>query len=286
MRHLLIAALLSATAIAVPSSPVAAQAPVSRTIPVTFTGTVVNNVTNEIRIRQADGTYAPYTGPVPDYPYRQGDSVTFSFNAVVPTRAAYEQGGPLFNQASADGIYRISVANPFYSGGGTAGIGNATNSDFSGSITPVATFGQPTNTRMTLVYDYVADSYSIDFSNGGLVTGAYSVPSYLYDATTGTLTPCTGFACGNPDDIGGITFRGNATQISATNIGILGTATGNGPTSGPRTGLFDLLFGGSWNLPTYGSGGGPIDVPEPATTFFFAAGAAVAMRRRRKSKAA
>jgi hypothetical protein len=284
MRSFLLAVMLGLASVAAPSSAVLAQAAISRTIPVTFTGVVTNDVTNEIRIRQADGTYARYTGPVPDYPYRRGDTVTFSFNAVVPTRAAYDAGGPLFNQASADGIYRINVANPFYTGGGgPGGIGNATNSDFSGPINPVAAFGQPTNTRMTLVYDYVADSYSIDFSNSGLVSGQYAVPSYLFDARTGALTPCTGSACG---DTAASVFSGNATGLSSLGIGIQGIAPGNGPTSGPDTGLFDLFLSGSWNLPTFGGGSGPIDVPEPAMTILFAAGAATVMRRRRNAKPA
>jgi PEP-CTERM motif len=286
MRNLIWGMVFGFTSMAMPLTDASAQTAVSRTIPVTFTGVVANNVTNDIRIRQSDGTYAQYTGPVPDYPYRQGDTVSFSFNAVVPTRAAYDAGGPLANAASADGIYRITVSNPFYSGGGAGGgIGNATNSDVSGPINPIDTFGQPTNTRMTLVYDYIADSYSIDFSNGGLVTGAYSTPSYLFDAQSGALTPCAGFACGERPLNATATFFGTATEISGRNIGINGTAPGNGPTSGSRTGLFDLIFSGSWNLPSY-NGGGPIDVPEPATTFFFAAGAAAVMRRRRKVKVA
>jgi PEP-CTERM motif len=278
---LAVAIALSNIAFVTTAAPAAAQsAPQSRTITVTFFGTVTNDVTKSIRIRQADGSYVPFTGAVPDYPYKVGDSVTISFNAVVPTRAAYEAGGALANAASADGIYRISVRNPFYaSGGGPLGIGNSTIADPSGPINPVDTFGQPTNTRMTLVYDAIADSYSIDFTNGQFTSGAYSGPSYLYDAATQTLTPCTGSACGN----GGFSISGNANQLATSNIGITGTAAGNGPQSGPGTGLFNLLFSGSWNLPSYNAGGGPIDVPEPATMILFAGGAAAVVRRRRRA---
>lgn len=282
MKNAIFACLIAATAmgsLAVPAVAIAQTAAQTRTIPVTFFGTVTNDVSGEIRIRQADGSYIPFTGAVPDYPYKQGDSVTISFNAVVPTRAAYEAGGALANAASADGIYRISVRNPFYSGGGgPLGIGNSTIADPSGPINPIDTFGQPTNTRMTLVYDAIADSYSIDFTNGQFQSGAYTGPSYLYDANTQTLTPCTGNACGNNS----FSISGNANQLTTSNIGITSTTAGNGPQSGPNTGLFSLIFSGAWNLPSYNSGG-PVDVPEPATVILFAGGAVAVMRRRRRA---
>ncbi len=282
MKRAAFACLVAATmlgSLTLPSATLAQTAQQKRTIPVTFFGMVTNDVTKEIRIRQSDGSYIPFTGAVPDYPYKQGDSVTISFNALVPTRAAYEAGGALAGSASADGIYRISVRNPFYSsGGGVLGIGNSTIADPSGPINPIDTFGQPTNTRMTLVYDAIADSYSIDFTNGQFQSGAYTGPSYLYDANTQTLTPCTGNACGN----GGFSISGNANQLTTSNIGITGTAAGNGPQSGANTGLFSLIFSGAWNLPTYNAGG-PVDVPEPATVSLFAGGAAAVMRRRRRA---
>lgn len=282
---LIIAFAVSAVTMAALHAPVFAQtAPQSRTIPVTFTGYVANNVTDEIRIRMSDGSYAPFTGSVPDYPYRQGDPVTISFNAVMPTAAAYQAGGALQNAASADGIYRIRVRNPFYSsGGGPLGIGNSTTADDgAGPIQPIDTFGQPTNTLMTLVYDAIADSYSIDFSNGGFLSSAHTGPSYVYDAATQTLSLCQGVSCGDLSQNARFALNGNANQISATNIGINGSVPGTGPQSGSRTGLFDLIFSGSWNLPTHGSD--PIDVPEPGTVILFGGGAAFLVRRRRLAK--
>ena len=277
-------AICAATTAMVYAPAFAQTAQQSRTIPVTFTGYVANDVTDEIRIRMPDGSYAPFTGAVPDYPYRQGDPVTISFNAVVPTAAAYAAGGALQNAASADGIYRISVRNPYYSGGsGPFGIGNSTIADDgAGPIRPIDTFGQPTNTRMTLVYDAIADSYSIDFSNGSFLSSAHSGPSYVFDAATQTLSLCQGPACGDPEQNARFTLAGNATQIAANNIGINGSAPGTGPQSGSRTGLFNLLFSGSWNLPSYGSG--PIDVPEPGSMILFGGGAAFLVRRRRLAK--
>ena len=280
IKFAIVLAVSSATMATASTPAIAQSAPQSRTIPVTFTGYVANNVSNDIRIRMPDGSYAPFTGAVPDYPYRQGDPVTISFNAVMPTAAAYQAGGALQNAASADGIYRISVRNPFYSSGGPLGIGNSTIADDgAGPIRPIDTSGQPTNTRMTLVYDAIADSYSIDFSNGGFASSAHSGPSYVYDAATQSLSLCQGAACGDPSQNGRFALNGNATQISALNIGINGSAPGNGPQSGSRTGLFDLIFRGSWNLPTYG--GGPIDVPEPGSLLLFGGGAAFLVRRRR-----
>lgn len=283
MKNTMIAVLIGIAVLYPAISPQIAYAQTarqSRTIPVTFTGYVANNVTDEIRIRMPDGSYAPFSGAVPDYPYRQGDPVTISFNAIVPTAAAYQAGGALQNAAAADGIYRISVRNPFYSGGGGPfGIGNSTIANPSGPIDRVDTFGQPTNTRMTIVYDAIADSYSIDFSNGQFASGSYSGPSYVFDSATQTLTSCTGSACDN----GGFAISGNANQLSTSNIGITGTTPGNGPQSGPGAGLFSLLFSGSWNLASYDAGG-PIDVPEPSTMLLFGGGAAFLVRRRRAAQ--
>jgi PEP-CTERM motif len=257
---------------------------------VTFAGIVANDVTNEIRIRQPDGSYAPFTGPVPEYPYKKGDAVTLSFNATVPTQAFYAAGGPYQGQIAADGIYNINLQAPFFSGGGgPGGIGNVTTPDVSGPITAAPNSTQPTNTRLTIVYDSNADTYSLQFPtstavNGpaSFVSGAYTGPGYTYDAATGTLASCVGVGCG-PAGSQNFALSGSSdTSISAPIIGIFGTTPGAGAASGSFAGVFNLLFSGSWNLPTF-NGGGATQVPEPGMMLLFGGGAlALIARRRRK----
>jgi hypothetical protein len=97
------------------ASPVLAQVtptgPTSNRLNVTFTGTVTNDVTNAIRIRQPDGSTTLYQGPVPEYPYQRGDTVTIGFATDVPNRNFYNS--PAYTgQIAADGIYRIAVTSP------------------------------------------------------------------------------------------------------------------------------------------------------------------------------
>jgi len=74
-----------------------------------------------------------------------------------------------------------------------------------------------------------------------------------------------------------LTGNADGTEISTSNIGIFDTATG------VFSGFFNAVFSGSWNLPTYNSGGAT-QVPEPGMLTLFAAGALVPVLRRRKAK--
>lgn len=266
----------------------AQSAPVSRTVPVTFTGVVSNDVTNEIRIRQPDGSYAPFNGPVPDYPYKKGDAVTLSFNATLPTKAFYEPGGPYRGQVAADGIYRIQLGSTPYVTPGPGGVGVSAGVDVSGPIGPASNFGQPNNSRMTIVYDSKADSYSIDFANGGYAGGQFAGPGYTYDSRTGTLANCAGPSCSpvaEDNNLFSIGSGGSSDTLRTTPIGIFGTAgQTNDPASGNRAGLFSLLFSGSWNLPSW-SGGGATQVPEPGMMFLFGGGAMALIQSRRRKRA-
>jgi polyisoprenoid-binding protein YceI len=77
---------------AIPGAASAQTAPISKTISLTYTGTVTNAAADTIMVRQPDGTMAHYTGPLPNLPYANGDQVTISFNATVPTKAFYDSG--------------------------------------------------------------------------------------------------------------------------------------------------------------------------------------------------
>lgn len=258
------------------------SAPISKTIPVTFSGTVINDVTNQIRIRQPDGTFTNYAGPVPDYPYKVGDKVTLSFNATVPTAAFYAPGGGYNGQVAADGIYRITMGVPAYTGGtGPGGIGNITAMNVNGPapIQQTQNFVQPTNTAgFVIVYDSNKDSYSLDFRGGQWVSGRYTGPGYVYDAATNALTPCNTGQIGSPrcstlPDTG-FSLRGDATTATAGLFPLVFDQVGNVISQA------SLMFGGSWNLPTPNPGT-PIDVPEPGTLLLFAGGSAFLIRRHR-----
>ncbi len=238
-------------------------------------------------VRQPDGSYASFQGSLPPLPYAQGDPVTVSFNATLPTRAFYD-AGYYKGQVAADGIYRIQVANPYYTGGGAAGgVGNSTIADVSGPINPALNSGQPTNSIMTIVYDYNSDSYSIE-GGGNFFSGAYSSPGYIYDAATKSYVACAdAFSCrtnaGSDPILTSISAgTGNsATSIRSGNVLISSTD----PSSGLGTGFFSWLFSGSWNLPQYS--GGTVDVPEPGMIGLFGvANLALALRFRRRRKRA
>jgi len=265
---------------AVTSLPAQAQtAPISRTIPVTFTGTVTSSAADTIMVRQPDGILTHYTGPLPDYPYAVGDQVTISFDATLPTKAFYDT--VYAGQIAADGIYHVTVTSPYYNGGTSpGGIGNSTVADVLGPIDQTLNFGQPTNTRMTLVYDYNTDSYSIDWAQSNpFVSSAYDGPGFVYNAATGQYdlcsdaNSCRGSAFADPV-IFGIFATGDGSVVRTSNISINSTDT----TSGTGMGLFSLAFTGAWNLPAYGGGSTPVPAPGMALLFALACGALVARR--------
>lgn len=264
------------------SSASAQTSPISRTIPVTFTGVVSSTPGETLVVRQPDGSMAPYTGPLPDYPYAKGDTVSISFNATMPTRAFYDS--VYTGQKSADGIYRITVSSPYYNGGtAPGGIGNSTVAEVSGAIDPALNAGQPTNTRMTIVYDYNTDSYAIEGS-GSFFSSAYALPGYLYDAAGGAYILCGGAglpSClpspGFDPVLTGLSGSADGTGLNVANVRVLSTD----PASGVGTGIFNLSFLGSWNLPQYG---GATSVPEPGMLLLFGAASAMLTMRRRNRR--
>ncbi len=274
-----------AVALAMPAAVLSQSAPISRTIPVTFSGVVSSTAADTILVRQPDGSLSTFTGPLPDLAYAKGDPVTISFNATLPTKAFYDSG--LYQgQIAADGIYRITLASQPYIGSSIGGIGVSTPADVSGPINPTDNFGQPTNTRMTIVYDYNADSYSIE-GGGNFASGAYSSPGYIYDAASGSYVACSNSqSCRVSAQIDpiissiGAGAGNSATTVQSGNFRIISTD----PSSGTGTGFFSWLFSGSWNLPQFT--GGATQVPEPGTLLLFGIASAAVAGRRRKKRAA
>jgi PEP-CTERM motif len=257
---------LVALALATPSI---AQMPQTRPLTVTFSGVVTNDVSDTISIRQPDGSFAPYRGPVPAYDYRRGDQVTIGFTTTVPTNAYYA-ANPNVPRAD-DGIYRFNVQGP---NAGTNGFGVTRNFDVSGPLSPATDFGIG---GITLVYNANTESYSLEFPRGTWGASYFSGPSYTYDAGTGALIT-TGRNCFSGSCTDGATLTGSADTVQLINQ--IGDAR---QPVGP-VGFFTLLFNGSWNLPV-SNPGGPTPVPEPGTVFLFGAGAAWLVRRARKKAA-
>ncbi len=272
----------------------------SRPITVTFTGVVTNSATDTIRIRQSDGSFTNYTGPLPDFPYRDGEQVSISFNTVVPTAAYYDYIG----QTAVDGIYRVELAGP--NNATTSTFGRVQSVSLPGGTRVTDNSGQPFGIGgLSIVYNANSDSYSIDFgapsaynqpANGVGVIGLLDGPGLAYDPATQTLTrvnsscvggSSVGCATGGP---GGYNFRLASDTVSSGNVAVFGPdPNGVGGPLSAILGLFDFGFTGSWNLPTYGAGspGDPVEVPEPSMLFLFGGGVlALAARRRRRAIAA
>jgi PEP-CTERM motif len=256
------AALAFAAAMTLVTTGVFAQgAPQTRVLRATYTGVITNDVTDTLMIRQPDGTFARYQGTVPNYEYKKGDVVTVSYSTTVPTKAYYDANNV---PPSADGIYRFIYQGPL---SGNNNFGVSRDFDISGSFGRAIDFG---GGGITIVYDSNADTYSLEFRDGGFAIGAFAGPGYDYDATTGALLP--GFIGFKDEGSGGPVLRGDATDLKLS-VPIEFNQPGGG-----NAGNFSLGFKGSWNLPTYE----PTQVPEPASIGLFAGGLALLQRARRR----
>ena len=257
------------------------------TVPITFTGTVAASVGDTVRIKQADGTYAAYTGPLPTFPYQDGQQVAISFNATVPS-AAWYAANPAASamMQSADGQYRITLypGTSGLGGLGIPGIGTADTVQVSGAIDATGNprIGGGSMLAMTLMYNATNDTYSV--ANGSsFVAGYFAGPGFVYDGTTGELIACSGAACdpaGTGADLFGLTGNTQGAQVSAFNIPILDSLTG------ALDGLYTLTFSGTWSFGGLASGGGSITaVPEPGMLAMFAGATLVPVWRRRQARA-
>lgn len=285
MKYVLMAIMASFATAGAASAQVLPIGPTANQLKVTFTGTVTNNVTDSITIRQPDGTSIPYTGPVPDYPYQKGDQVAISFVTTVPNKAYYESA-QYTGQVAADGIYRINVTSPASGTPGSAGF--TPTLDVSGPAGVEGTGGPMWLRGLTIVYDANKDSYSLDMGSTGWQALPITMPSYTYDPVSGALVSrpnaCFSVQC----EESGILIRGTADSVS------IGDGFGRGIAIGSATepttigwmsalnlsGLFNFAM---WNGGS--TGGGSTDVPAPGMMILFGAGAMALLQRRRRQRA-
>lgn len=283
---------LTIVALCLSGAAFAQSGPQSRPIAVTFSGVVSNPATDSIRIRQPDGSFTNFTGPVPDFPYRQGEAVSISFSTTVPTGEYYRYTG----QTAVDGVYRIALAGPAQGAGNTFGV--VRDMDVSGPIGPVGNAGQPYGIgAMTILYNSRTDTYSLDFGSATSDTGTWGTldgPGLAYDPATQSFrriaSTCAGGSragCEVSGD-GGFRLGLSPTGAQSGNVAVYGPdPNGVGGPLSTILGFFDFGFSGSWNLPTStrGTPSDPIDVPEPSMLLLFGAGVATLVARQRKGAA-
>lgn len=289
------ATLICACALAALSAPAAAQTAGFTTIPVTFTGTVSNDPGQTIRI-QVPGAVVPagqpvptvpYTGPLPDFPLKPGDTIQFSFNVTAPTKDFF--ASPAYTgQVAADGIYKLQIttAPPRDANGVVAPLGTYATASAPALSSPFfnPSAGMPSVGGYTLVYDANADTFSLSFpaALNGAGTAGWDAPTFNYDYATNQVgladSSCfVGVACSQVNSGGRYGF-----QIGENGGYSTGSVLGTTTTMAPVVGFFDLLFGGSWSLPTWSGSGTPTPVPEPGSTVLFASAALAVVLRRRK----
>jgi len=161
-------------------------------VPVTFTGTVTTGSDGTVMIKQSDGTTIPFTGTLPSSAYKEGATVSISFNTYMPNKAYYETT-PFSKPA--DGIYRVALVTQG-SGGccSSTNVGTTSNPVISVNGQTLSGSGTVQSIKMTLVYNYNTDSYSIDTSTT-FGTAAYVGSGYRFDSATGELVSCFGATC-------------------------------------------------------------------------------------------
>jgi hypothetical protein len=263
------------------STGTAAQAQVAgstRIVPLTFTGVVSGDPAASIQIRQPDLSYVPYTGPVPaNASYRAGDAVTITMNATLPTKAYYESLAAAGANLPADGIYRLKLSSTLNGSNTSSGqIGYVSPAQISGDLNSVGYYGEPNYTTISIIYDSKTDTYALDgtgsFRDEGVVGAGFT-----YDPASGIVSACSGRTCApqSASDNGTYSLVGGADGSITSSFSYIWDAAAN------ILGRFTLGLTGSWNLPTYGSGGAT-PVPEPGMMALFGAAALVPVWRRRR----
>jgi hypothetical protein len=243
-------------------------------IELTFTGIVQATPTDNIAVRQPDGSYGPYTGTnAPTYPVTAGDTVTVTFKGTAP-----DVNGPALPPGGVDGIYRFPLNSPAYVGANPLAY-NVSGIDVGGFGSSQGTGGERFGAGgFDLVYNSRTGEYAIDLGTDGIYSFGYvSLPSYRHDPVADLFTP--GPNCGRdrwacPSS----SARGTIDTLTFSNINMYG------PDGYPIGALGPLVLVGSFNLPTYAL---PAQVDAPAAAPLFAGGLAILgwrMGRRRRRR--
>jgi len=162
-----------------PTAAQAQTAAMTRVVALTFTGTVTSDPSTTIEIRQADGSYTPYTGPLPtNTAYLAGDTVTITMNATVPTKAYFDSLVAAGGTLPADGIYHVKLLSTVNGPSSNTGqIGYITPASISGGLSSQGYYGEPNYTTLSVVYDANTDSFSLDGSGSFRDNGVLCVHS-------------------------------------------------------------------------------------------------------------
>jgi hypothetical protein len=261
------------------SAPAQAAA-TSQVVPLTFTGTVTADPAATIQIRQADGSYVPYTGPVPsNTSYHAGDAVTITMNATLPTRAYFDTMIAAGGSVPADGLYHIKLTSTPNGSTNSATIGYVSPAAVSGGLSSVGLYGEPNYTTLSVVYNYNTDSFSLD-GTGSFRDESVRGAGFTYDAASGTVSACTGLSCApaQASGYGAFSLIGGSDGSITSSMSYLWDAAAE------VVGRFTLGLSGTWSLPAAG-GGGATQVPEPSMLALFGAGVFVPVLRRRRARA-
>jgi hypothetical protein len=245
---------------------------------VEFNGVVTASGTDNLQIRDADNNLIPYTGPAPDYPLDTGDTFTLSFDAVIPNAQAIADG---FVPLSADGIYRFEIGPPTPQDNFRE-FAAVTNVSGTGGIGPdpddASISGRPFGAGLVIVYDAIADSYSLDStSEDGFAFGINNLdgPLLVYDQVS-NLFMTSLFSAAIPASSSSpfLGFNGNSAAQGTFLSGVYQPGT---PSGGY---LFDVDIDGGWNLPFFGASD-PVPVPAPPMLILFGLAAAGVLGRRK-----
>ena len=248
-------------------------------MPVAFTGTVTNSVTDEIFVIDSNGDRVRYTGPVPDYPFDTGDTITIGFDAIVPSSQAIANG--LVPQSS-DGIYRFQIGPRPEELGNFPGTASFNNFQGNSGISDIGEYA--TDGGLTIVYDANTDSYAIDPgqavpSGDTFSIGSFDIPVLTFDTQTSLVSVLLNSQLLGVDATTGI-WSGNGATTGRIPVGV---ANFNGTDFVGTTGsaVSQITFSGGWNLPIFGSSD-PVEVPAPPMLVLFGLAAFALLRRRSK----
>lgn len=251
-----------------------------KTIRIEYNAVVTKSPTDNVQILQPDGRITPFRGPIPDYPFKAGDPLKISFDAVVPSREAINKG---LIPAAADGIYQFelgpNIANDnsiIFNFPNLGAIGNLTGN---GGIKGAGSTKSVNPDNIAIVYDANSDSYSINpnfdqrsedgrtFFVGGIETTVLTLNPQSFVLTSRQLSD------------GGSTFwEGFADGSGRIPVAAFGPSD--------QILLVDkfLEFDGGFNLPFF-SGQSPTPVPAPSALLLFSIGVCALIRSRKRKSA-